>query len=321
MRSSALGGNLFDASAVPAMSHPNDAAAEESDLAEAAASMAAAQVTERENLIRTLGSILRSKPTPTSAPGDGARKVGSAAAPSSNVPSAVVPEDAKAHLVAAAEKLELAGALVAFLPPARSDGAEGVTVASVALRPEWCAPPAVTANVCVCLLHLLDGELSGRIAEQVRAWAGSHVFRVVLFALLCAEGRGVGGVVHGPLQDRTRTLLCHLLYGKQTQDFGFRRPQKHREFFQDPHLSAPCFSPLIGGRRGWDSPPHLSLRQLGGAGGRSFGTHQRRHLPGEAGARAEAQEGTHVSTLTFIAHRLIGIMLKWPTSRATHHPK
>ena len=221
MRSSALGGNLFDASAVPAMSHPNDAAAEESDLAEAAASMAAAQVTERENLVRTLGSILRSKPTPTSAPGDGARKVGSAAAPSSNVPSAVVPEDAKAHLVAAAEKLELAGALVSFLPPARSDGAEGVTVASVALRPEWCAPPAVTANVCVCLLHLLDGELSGRIAEQVRAWAGSHVFRVVLFALLCAEGRGVGGVVHGPLQDRTRTLLCHLLYGKQTQDFGF----------------------------------------------------------------------------------------------------
>lgn len=138
-----------------------------------AAATAAADVTERENLVRTLGSILRSKPPPPSpTPAIGACKVGPSA-PSSNVPAAVaVPSNARAHLIATAEKLELAGALVSFLPPARGDGAGGVTVASVALRPEWCAPPAVTANVCVCLLHLLDGELSGRIAEQVHRWIG-----------------------------------------------------------------------------------------------------------------------------------------------------
>lgn len=76
--------------------------------------------------------------------------------------------DANAYVVATAEKLKLAEAMVSFLPPAREDGIEGVTIASVARRPEWCAPPAVTANACVCLLHLLDGEHSGRIAEQVR---------------------------------------------------------------------------------------------------------------------------------------------------------
>lgn len=203
VRSSALGGNLFDASAAPATSRPHDAATAESDPAEAAAATAAAQVTERENLVRTLGSILRSKPPPTPAAAvDGARKAGSVAAPSSNVPAAVVPEDAKAHLVAAAEELELAGALVSFLPPARRDGAEGVTVASVALRPEWCAPPAVTANVCVCLLHLLDGELSGRIAEQVRGF-GAHSFA----CRFCC--RGYRTQIR-PLQERTRTWLCHV---------------------------------------------------------------------------------------------------------------
>lgn len=185
VRSSTLGGNLFDASADP-VNHPDDAA--ENSPAEVAAATAAAQITERENLVRTLGSILRSKPQSTPAASDGTRKVGSTA-PCSNVPTVAVPEGAKAYLVATAERLELAGALVSFLPPARSEGVEGVTIASVASRPEWCAPPAVTANVCVCLLHLLDGELSGRIAEQVRRLVGTLY---VAFALFCAEGRVPG---------------------------------------------------------------------------------------------------------------------------------
>lgn len=90
-------------------------------------------------------------------------------APSSNVPpaAAATAQEARAYLVATAAELELAGALVSFLPPAREDGLEGVTIASVSRRPEWCAPPTITANVCVCLLHLLDGEHSSRIANQV----------------------------------------------------------------------------------------------------------------------------------------------------------
>eukprot|EP00752_Nemacystus_decipiens_P002264 g2145.t1 len=204
VRSSSLGGNLLDGPAPPA-SHPNDAAAAESDPVEAVAATAAARVNERENLVRTLGSILRSKP-PTSNPaaGDGVRKVGPAA-PSSNVPpaaaavAAVVPGGARAHLLAAAESLGLAGALVSFLPPARRDGAEGVTIASVALRPEWCAPAAVTANACVCLLHLLDGELAGCIAEQVVAADG--IPRLIsLFANSGGEG--------GALSARTNAAIC-----------------------------------------------------------------------------------------------------------------
>lgn len=170
VRSSTLGGDLFTTAAVTAAApvNPPDDATEDNPAEAAAATTAAAHITERENLVRTLGSILRSKPPPAlAAAGTGTCKARAATAPSANVPGVVVTKDVKAYLVATAEKLKLPEALVSFLPPAREDGVEGVTIASVALRPEWCSPPAVTANVCVCLLHLLDGERSGRIAEQV----------------------------------------------------------------------------------------------------------------------------------------------------------
>lgn len=169
IRSSKLGGNLFaTAAAAVDPTSPPDGAAEDNPAAAATADTAAAYITERENLVRTLGSILRSKPSSTpAAAGNDTCDVGAPPAPSSNVPKTVVTTDVKDNLVATPEKLKLAEALVSFLPPAREDGLEGVTIISVALRPEWCAPPAVTANTCVCLLHLLDGEHSGRIAEQV----------------------------------------------------------------------------------------------------------------------------------------------------------
>lgn len=182
VRSSTLGGDLFTTTtaAGAALVVLSDSAAEDDPAAAAAAAAAttAAYITERENLVRTLGSILRSKPysTPPAADLD-MSKVGAPPAPSSNVPEVVVTKHAKAYFVATAVKLKLAEALVSFLPPAREDGVEGVTKASVALRPEWRAPPAVTANACACLLHLLDGELSGRITEQViKGCFVHHVF-------------------------------------------------------------------------------------------------------------------------------------------------
>lgn len=165
VRSSTLGGDLY--TTVTRAKRADDAA---DDLAAAAvreaAATSAANATERENLVRVLGSILRSKPPAHTAACDNARRLGSPA-PSSNVPGVTTTKDAKDKIVTTAGQLKLAEALISFLPPAREDGTEGVTTTSVSLRPKWLAPPAVTGNVCVCLLHLLDGEGSGHIATQV----------------------------------------------------------------------------------------------------------------------------------------------------------
>lgn len=126
--------------------------------------------TEREHLVRTLASVLHS--AAASQTRRGAAKTGSPA-PSSNVQDKHTERTGEEHLAKAAERLELAGALVSFLPPARRDGLQGVTGDSVALRPDWCAPSTVTANVCSCLLHLLGGKETGAIAKQVcKACAG-----------------------------------------------------------------------------------------------------------------------------------------------------
>lgn len=126
--------------------------------------------TEREHLVRTLASILHTAAAPQTR--RGTAKTGSLA-PSSNVQDKHTIRAAEDHLGKVTERLQLAGALVSFLPPARQDGLQGVTRDSVALRPYWCAPSTVTANVCSCLLHLLGGESTGAIAKQVcQAWGG-----------------------------------------------------------------------------------------------------------------------------------------------------
>lgn len=151
MRSAQLGGNLYT---VPNPTSGGDTANEPA---------ANAAATERENLVRTLAFILN--PNTVAAPAEGIGKVGSPA-PSSNV-NKTVGEGARHFIAATVQKLKLAEALVSFLPPPREERSEGVTTESVALKPEWCAPPAVTVNVCGCLLHLLGAESSGHIAEQV----------------------------------------------------------------------------------------------------------------------------------------------------------
>lgn len=70
-------------------------------------------------------------------------------------------------ITALAERLDLANVLMSFLPPARMEGATTVTPRSVALRPLWCTPPQLAANVCGCLLHLLSGGSWERVAQQV----------------------------------------------------------------------------------------------------------------------------------------------------------
>ncbi|CAM9530495.1 unnamed protein product, partial [Hapterophycus canaliculatus] len=196
VRSSTLGGDLYTPTA-PAH-HKEDTTV---DASMASAAKTAAHAIERENLVRTLGSILRSKAPPTP-PAAGYRTHAAASpAPSSNVPAplVVVAKDSRAYLVDYAEKAKLAAALVSFLPPAREDGVEGVTAASAPLRPEWRAPPAVTANVCACLLHLLDSEPSGHIAKQV-VGAGGIPRLVSLFANSGVEGGG--------LSARTNAAIC-----------------------------------------------------------------------------------------------------------------
>lgn len=165
VRSSTLGGDLY--TTVTPATRGDDAADGLVAVATIeATATSAANATERENLVRVLGSILRSKPRADTAACDDARRLGSRA-PSSNVPGVTTTKDAKDKVIAKARQLKLAEALISFLPPAREDGTEGVTASSVSLRPKWLAPPAVTGNVCVCLLHLLDGEGSGHIASQV----------------------------------------------------------------------------------------------------------------------------------------------------------
>lgn len=148
VRSAALGGNLY--TAVDASNNDDSAADPSSAL-------------ERQNLVHTLAAILRSTTTPATV-GLGS-KIGPLA-PSSNVHKA---RNGRAEGSAMPEndKLKLAEALVSFLPPAVADGAEGITIESVVLKPAWCAPPTVTVNVCSCLLHLLDGEGCDRVAQQV----------------------------------------------------------------------------------------------------------------------------------------------------------
>ncbi|CAM9363301.1 unnamed protein product [Ectocarpus fasciculatus] len=197
VRSSTLGGDLYT-TVTPAKS-AGDAA---DDLAAAVATEAAAtsvaNATERENLVRVLGSILRSKPPTHTAACYDARTLGSPA-PSSNVPGVTTTKDAKDKVIATAGQLKLAEALISFLPPAREDGMEGVTSTSVSLRPKWLAPPAVTGNVCVCLLHLLDGEGSRHIATQI-VDAGGIPRLVSLFANSGGEG--------GALSARTNAAIC-----------------------------------------------------------------------------------------------------------------
>lgn len=165
LRSSTLGVDLYTPAA---LAHQQEDAT--ADTTTASTAEVAAHAIERENLVRTLGSIMRSKPLPAPAAADDSEQAAGPLAPSSNVPApaAIVTTNTKAYLASCSEEAKLAEALVSFLPPAREDGAEGVTAASVSLRPEWRAPPAVTANVCVCLLHLLDGERSGHVADQVQ---------------------------------------------------------------------------------------------------------------------------------------------------------
>ncbi|CAN0135886.1 unnamed protein product, partial [Scytosiphon promiscuus] len=191
VQNSTLGGDLYTSAALT--HHKGDSTV---DAITPSAAKTAAHAIERENLVRALGSILRSRPRPTSpAAGNGPP------APSSNVPAPVVvlAKDNPARLVVTAERAKLASTLVSFLPPAREDGVEGVTPASVPLRPKWSAPPAVTANVCVCLLHLLGGERSDHIADQVVAAGGiSHL--ISLFANSGGEG--------GAISARTNAAIC-----------------------------------------------------------------------------------------------------------------
>ncbi|CAM9996297.1 unnamed protein product [Ectocarpus sp. 13 AM-2016] len=197
VRSSTLGGDLYIA--VTRAKRADDAA---DDLAAAAATSAAAtsaaNATERENLVRVLGSILRSKPPAHTAACDDARRLGSPA-PSSNVPRVTTTKDTKDKIITTAVQLKLSEALISFLPPAREDGTEGVTTTSVSLRPKWLAPPAVTGNVCVCLLHLLDGEGSSHVATQI-VDAGGIPRLISLFANSGGEG--------GAISARTNAAIC-----------------------------------------------------------------------------------------------------------------
>lgn len=165
MRSARLGGNIYAKSA----ELPN-----------------AADAVERENLVRVMASILHSLPSPREAVKSPAKQM--MRAPSSHLHRRTTSASTRTGLLPAQEGVGdtdeahstrmqsvleearsqgLAGALVCFLPPAREDGPDGVTRHSVALHPEWKAPPGVTANVCSCLLHLMGGA-SSDIIDQVR---------------------------------------------------------------------------------------------------------------------------------------------------------
>ncbi|CBN78097.1 hypothetical protein Esi_0095_0048 [Ectocarpus siliculosus] len=197
VRSSTLGGDLY--TNATRAKRVDDAADDLAAAAETeAAATSAANAAERENLVRVLGSILRSKPPVHTAACDDARRLGSPA-PSSNVPGVTTTNDGKDKIVTTARQLKLAEALISFLPPAREDGTEGVTTTSVSLRPKWLAPPAVTGNVCVCLLHLLNGEGSGHIATQI-VDAGGIPRLISLFANSGGEG--------GALSARTNAAIC-----------------------------------------------------------------------------------------------------------------
>lgn len=162
VRSSALGGDLYTANDATQVGHEGVRPDDDVD---------GARATERENLVRTLASILRF----TFA---GCRiqrhdKVGPSA-PSSNV-YGPAEDQAQEVVTSAAMALGLVPALVSFLPPSRENGVEGVTTYSVAQRPEWSAPPAATANACGCLLHLLGSQQFPEIAEQVCSWSGVYL--------------------------------------------------------------------------------------------------------------------------------------------------
>lgn len=284
VRSSTLGGDLY----TPAVPAPNKEDATV-DAATSSAAETAAYAIERENLVRTLGSILRPKPTPTPPAAGDSKHMPPPPAPSSNVPApgVVVTKDAKAYLVATAETAKLAAALVSFLPPAREDGAQGVTAASAPMRPEWRAPPAVTANVCVCLLHLLDGERCGIIADQVmRYCCASSLSRSV-------EGAGekrltwITSTTTSPCKRRPWKFY-RTVKGDDPRD---NQPRGVVHFVHPACSSCPisfCPDDVIGGRCGRHTPPDFSLRQLGRGRRRSIGAHERRDLPCKARTQTRA---------------------------------
>lgn len=162
--------------------HTTGTPLEKSDLAtEAAAGTAHAM--EREHLVRALASILRKNATTNPA----GRPTDTVPSPSSTVDTAKALEG-RGGIASTAVKLGLAEALVSFLPAAREEGLQGVTRESVALRPTWSAPPALTANVGGCLLHLMDGECSGNITDQVLVGGSVAAVYWLFFFRFCFEG-------------------------------------------------------------------------------------------------------------------------------------
>ena len=107
--------------------------------------------------------------------------------------TAAVPEG-RGSIADTAKTLGLAEALVSFLPPAREEGLQGVTRESVALKPTWSAAPALTANVGCCLLHLMDGECSAQITEQVVVGVTSATYRFCFCFSFLRECLGGGCV-------------------------------------------------------------------------------------------------------------------------------
>lgn len=178
MRSAALGSNLYANANPRGKPAPAD---------EAGGSNTHAM--EREHLVRTLATILRSN-----APTTSLRPKDTGSSPSSTVnTAAAVTREGRGCIAATAHTLGLAEALVSFLPPAREEGLQGVTRESVALRPIWSAAPALTANVGGCLLHLMDGECAGQITEQVMAGVLLLLLSASVLVFAVEDNRTSGG--------------------------------------------------------------------------------------------------------------------------------
>lgn len=160
VRSASLGGNIYSTSDSPPPTTKSIPTSPD------AATRTAASI-ERENLVRTLATVLRFPLVVKRVHSERTSGAG-VPAPSSSVHGGT--GEFLWHAAKAAEQYGLTRALIEFLPPAREDGVEGVTKTSVALMPEWSAPPALTANVCGCLLHLLGASGAGtNVVNQVRS--------------------------------------------------------------------------------------------------------------------------------------------------------
>jgi hypothetical protein len=149
VRSAALGGDLSCTSTAAATTAVvNTAAARMTDSALTAAR------DERDQLVRVTAAVARA----TSATGE------------SPVAAVLVRSGA-------------VGALLSFLPPARSDAINGcATRDTVALAPLWKAPPALAGNVCGALLHLLSDSPTGVDVAAVVAQSGGIERLLCLFA-------------------------------------------------------------------------------------------------------------------------------------------